>query len=87
MQRADFAFHLPPEQVAQQPPPNRSDSRLLVMDRHAGGLTDQALPGLARLLEAGDLLVFNDTRVINARLFGTKASGGRVGGVGRSVAR
>ena len=78
MQRTDFGFDLPPEQIAQRPLPNRSDSRLLVLDRADGRVSDRTIPALAELLREGDLLVFNDTRVISARLVGTKASGGRV---------
>lgn len=94
MQRRDFAFPLPAEQIAQQPLPNRTDSRLLVLDRADGRVVDRTIPALVELLREGDLLVFNDTRVISARLFGTKASGGRVEvlvdrllGAGRVVAQ
>jgi S-adenosylmethionine:tRNA ribosyltransferase-isomerase len=78
MQRADFGFDLPLKQIAQQPLPNRTDSRLLVLDRADGDVFDRTIPDLVELLREGDLLVFNDTRVISARLFGTKVSGGRV---------
>jgi S-adenosylmethionine:tRNA ribosyltransferase-isomerase len=73
---ADFAFDLPEELIAQVPPAARSDSRLL----HVAGatLTDLAFTHLPHLLRAGDLLVFNDTRVINARVFARKATGGKV---------
>ncbi|HSG87628.1 MAG TPA: tRNA preQ1(34) S-adenosylmethionine ribosyltransferase-isomerase QueA [Pseudomonadales bacterium] len=78
MRRQDFHFDLPEDLIAQAPLPERSASRLLVLDgastrRRHGTFTD--LPGE---LAAGDLLVFNDTRVIPARLYGEKASGGRV---------
>jgi S-adenosylmethionine:tRNA ribosyltransferase-isomerase len=72
----DFDFALPPELIAQQPAPERSGSRLLDATRQAP--VDRVFRELPALLRAGDLLVFNDTRVIKARLFGTKASGGAV---------
>lgn len=72
----DFDFPLPPELIAQHPAPERSGSRLL----HVRGqrLADRQFADLPALLAAGDLLVFNDTRVIKARFFGHKESGGRV---------
>jgi S-adenosylmethionine:tRNA ribosyltransferase-isomerase len=77
LRRADFHYELPPELIAQAPLPARSGSRLLVLG--AGGqLRDLQFTDLPSLLRAGDLLVFNDTRVVAARLFGNKASGGRV---------
>ena len=78
MDRADFSFELPEELIAQQPLLQRSDSRLLVLNRHTGDLADRSFRDLADYVRAGDLLVFNDTRVIRARLFGRKATGGRV---------
>ncbi|MDO8320313.1 tRNA preQ1(34) S-adenosylmethionine ribosyltransferase-isomerase QueA [Rhodoferax sp.] len=73
---SDFDFHLPPELIAQHPAPERSGSRLL--DGSASTPTDRIFRELPTLLKAGDLLVFNDTRVMNARLFGEKASGGKL---------
>ena len=73
---ADFDFALPPELIAQHPAPERSASRLL--DGRAATPVDRIFRDLPALLNAGDLLVFNDTRVIKARLFGRKASGGAV---------
>ncbi len=72
----DFDFPLPPELIAQHPAPERTGSRLL----HVAGatLTDRRFADLPGLLKAGDLLVFNDTRVIKARFFGVKATGGQV---------
>jgi S-adenosylmethionine:tRNA ribosyltransferase-isomerase len=72
----DFDFPLPPELIAQHPAPERTGSRLL----HVAGpaLHDRRFPDLPALLSPGDLLVFNDTRVIKARFFGSKESGGRV---------
>lgn len=78
MQRSDFEFDLPPELIAQQPAAQRSASRLLCLDGLAGVLRDLRFVDLPALLEPGDLLIFNDTRVIPARVFGTKPSGGRV---------
>ncbi|MGQ0502276.1 MAG: tRNA preQ1(34) S-adenosylmethionine ribosyltransferase-isomerase QueA [Panacagrimonas sp.] len=75
MKTSDFDYALPPELIAQHPMSARSGSRLL----HVGaGLQDGQLVDLPSLLQPGDLLVFNDTRVIKARLFGRKATGGRV---------
>ena len=72
----DFDYALPEDLIAQVPAKERSASRLL---RLAGdGLHDQRFAELPRFLRAGDLLVFNDTRVIKARLFGVKASGGKI---------
>lgn len=78
LQRQDFYFDLPPELIAQQPPAQRGDSRLLTLDGTTGQLTDRQFRDLPTLLQPGDLLVFNDTRVIPARFSGRKASGGRV---------
>jgi len=77
MQRADFEFDLPSHLIAQAPAPQRSASRLLCLDGVTGAWRDRHFSDLPVLLEPGDLLVFNDTRVIPARLFGRKASGGR----------
>ena len=78
MQCRDFAYTLPEELIAQHPAPTRSESRLLHLDRDSGSLADHRFRDLPALLRAGDLLVFNDTRVVPARLFGRKDSGGRV---------
>ncbi|GAA4866975.1 tRNA preQ1(34) S-adenosylmethionine ribosyltransferase-isomerase QueA [Luteimonas vadosa] len=79
MKKSDFHYDLPQELIAQQPLPERSASRLLVVPPAGGALEDRQVRDLPGLLEPGDLLVFNDTRVIPARLFGHKAdSGGRV---------
>lgn len=77
MQLSDFAYDLPADLIAQAPLPERSASRLLVLDPQAGFL-DRTMRDFPSLLNAGDLLVFNDTRVIAARLMGTKPTGGRV---------
>ena len=72
----DFDFELPPELIAQHPAPERSASRLL--DATGAEPADRVFRDLPGLLAPGDLLVFNDTRVIKARLLGAKASGGAV---------
>jgi len=77
VKKSDFDFDLPPELIAQAPLPERSASRLLHLQAD-GGREDRHVRDLPELLQAGDLLVFNDTRVIPARLFGHKESGGRV---------
>ncbi|MCH4565061.1 tRNA preQ1(34) S-adenosylmethionine ribosyltransferase-isomerase QueA [Halomonas sp. EGI 63088] len=78
MQRADFHYELPDELIARYPSEQRSDCRLLCVDGASGARAHRRFPDLLELLEPGDLLVFNDTRVIPARLHGHKASGGRV---------
>jgi len=78
LKRSDFHYDLPRELISQQPLPRRSDSRLLQVPLAGEGVTDRRFRDLPGLLCAGDLLVFNDTRVIPARLFGRKESGGRV---------
>lgn len=78
MRPADFHFDLPAELIAQQPLAERSASRLLALDGATGAFADRTMRELPSLLEPGDLLVFNDTRVVPARLHGTKLTGGRV---------
>ncbi|WP_440222316.1 tRNA preQ1(34) S-adenosylmethionine ribosyltransferase-isomerase QueA [Dokdonella sp. MW10] len=78
MKKSDFHFELPPELIAQAPPAERSAGRLLVLDVAADSRDDRAITDLPSLLAPGDLLVFNDTRVLPARLFGRKPSGGAV---------
>jgi len=78
MRRADFSYELPTELIAQHPLATRSASRLLCLDGSDGGLSDRQFTDLPDLLQPGDLLVVNDTRVIPARLFGRKASGGKL---------
>ncbi|WP_367066484.1 tRNA preQ1(34) S-adenosylmethionine ribosyltransferase-isomerase QueA [Oryzisolibacter sp. LB2S] len=73
---SDFDFALPESLIAQHPAPERSASRLLDARRHPP--TDRIFRELPELLAPGDLVVFNDTRVLKARLFGEKASGGRL---------
>jgi S-adenosylmethionine:tRNA ribosyltransferase-isomerase len=78
VRRADFSYELPEELIAQVPLTERSASRLLVLDGRTGQVADRMFRDLPELLRAGDLLVFNDTRVVAARLLGFKPSGGRV---------
>lgn len=78
MHKSDFNYHLPPELIAQVPLPERGASRLLVLHKDSGRLEDRRFAELPQLLRPGDLLVFNNTRVIPARLFGAKDSGGRI---------
>jgi len=78
MQRTDFHFDLPRELIAQRPTEERSASRLLVLDGATGALQDLQFRDLPSLLTAKDLLVFNDTRVVPARVHGVKESGGKI---------
>jgi S-adenosylmethionine:tRNA ribosyltransferase-isomerase len=78
MLRADFHFDLPKELIAQRPAEVRSASRLLTLDGRTGAYEDRQFRDFPGLLDSRDLLVFNDTRVIPARMFGVKDSGGRV---------
>jgi S-adenosylmethionine:tRNA ribosyltransferase-isomerase len=73
---SDFDFDLPADRIAQVPLPERSASRLLHVDGAA--LVDRQFADIVDQLQAGDLLVFNDTRVLKARFFGVKASGGQI---------
>src|SRR6202000_3098258 len=77
---SDFDFNLPPELIAQSALAERSASRLLEVDNRAtpATLIDRRFSELPDLIAPGDLLVFNDTKVLKARFFGQKASGGRV---------
>jgi S-adenosylmethionine:tRNA ribosyltransferase-isomerase len=78
VRRADFAYDLPEDLIAQQPLAERAASRLLVLDGRDGAFSDRHVRDLPELLAPGDLLVLNDTRVVAARLIGFKPSGGRV---------
>jgi S-adenosylmethionine:tRNA ribosyltransferase-isomerase len=78
VRRQDFSFDLPEELIAQSPLSERSASRLLVLDGATGAISDRGMGDLPSYLRAGDLLVFNDTRVVAARIVGSKPSGGRV---------
>jgi len=74
-------FHLPPELIAQQPPRIRSDSRLLVFNRSSGELTDSRFSRIGDFLSLRDCLVLNDTKVLPARFFGRRGSGGKLEGL------
>ena len=76
MRTDEFDFALPEQLIAQHPPARRGASRLL--HAHGGMLDDCRFADLLRLVEPNDVLVLNDTRVIKARLFGSKDSGGRI---------
>ena len=78
MKTQDFDFYLPDTLIAQHPTLQRNASRLLHISAKTAQLSDRLFIDLPSFLNAGDLLVFNDTRVIKARLFGCKASGGAV---------
>jgi S-adenosylmethionine:tRNA ribosyltransferase-isomerase len=78
MQLSDFDYELPGELIARFPPRNRRDSRLLVADAASDRIVDSQFASLPQMLRANDLLVFNDTRVIRARVHGRKATGGQV---------
>lgn len=78
MKVADFAFNLPNELIARFPSKERTGSRLLVLDGNTGDVNHQQFPDILTHIEAGDLLIFNNTKVIPARLFGQKESGGKV---------
>jgi S-adenosylmethionine:tRNA ribosyltransferase-isomerase len=78
MRTEDFNFYLPDALIAQHPTADRTASRMLYLNSSEGELTDKMFINLADYLQAGDLLVFNDTRVIKARLFGLKHTGGNV---------
>ena len=71
-------YDLPPEQIAQAPPPHRDAARLLVLDRRSGAVQHRQVPDLVQRLEPGDVLVVNDTRVRPCRLTAWRATGGRV---------
>jgi len=78
MRREHFHYHLPDELIARQPTAERRGSRLLVLDGNSGQLSHCQFPDIGELIRPGDLMVFNNTRVIPARLFGRKDSGGKV---------
>jgi S-adenosylmethionine:tRNA ribosyltransferase-isomerase len=78
MRVADFSFELPDSLIARHPLAERHGSRLLVLDGPSGALAHRQFTDLLEYLQPGDLMVFNNTRVIPARVFGQKASGGRL---------
>jgi S-adenosylmethionine:tRNA ribosyltransferase-isomerase len=73
-----FDYHLPQERIAQTPVEPRSASRLMVINRQTGQISHHPFTAIVELLQAGDILIANDSRVIPARLFGHKRSGGKV---------
>ncbi len=78
MKKSDFNYHLPENLIAQKPLSNRVSSRLLVMDKGTGNLLDKKFTDFVDLINENDLLVLNDTKVIPARLYGKKQTGGKV---------
>jgi len=78
MKLKDFSYHLPEELIAQHPSAQRDASRLLVLNKNNGKITDNFFPGLPDFLMPGDVLVINDSKVIPARLFGKKQTGANV---------
>jgi S-adenosylmethionine:tRNA ribosyltransferase-isomerase len=78
MRRTDFTFELPEELIAQQPVTERTASRLLVLNGNTGAIEDKVFTDLSDFLQSGDVLVFNNTQVIPARLHGKKATGGKI---------
>lgn len=78
MRKSEFRYDLPPALIAKYPAEPRTASRLLVLDGASGAWQDRTFADLPGLLRPGDLLVFNDTRVIPARLLGRKETGGRI---------
>lgn len=78
MKTRDFSFQLPDELIARYPMPERSASRLLCLNGQTGACEHRVFTDIESLVDAGDLLVFNNTKVIPARLFGEKASGGKI---------
>jgi S-adenosylmethionine:tRNA ribosyltransferase-isomerase len=78
MKIQDFDFDLPPELIAQFPAEKRGNSRMLHLEAASGALQDRMFTDLPSYLRSGDVIVFNDTRVIKARLYGVRDTGGRI---------
>jgi S-adenosylmethionine:tRNA ribosyltransferase-isomerase len=78
MKTSDFDYHLPESSIAQTPIEPRDSSRLLVLHRETGGLEHRVFNAIGEYLHPGDLLVLNQTRVIPARIFARKPTGGKV---------
>jgi len=78
MKVSDFNYDLPEELIAKYPLPDRSDSRLLTLDGASGAIQHRQFCDIDSLVSPGDLLIFNDTKVVPARLFGKKQTGGHV---------
>src|SRR5207245_10561845 len=81
LKTADFDYDLPRELIAQHPPAERDAARMLVLDPFSDTLTHATIRDLPGYLEAGDLLVFNDSRVLPARLIGRRRDGGEDDGL------
>ncbi|MFB0912992.1 MAG: S-adenosylmethionine:tRNA ribosyltransferase-isomerase, partial [Glaciecola sp.] len=78
MKLSDFYFDLPEQLIAKHPTEQRTQSRLLHLEGDTGAVLHKKFINILELLRAGDLMIFNNTRVIPARLHGTKVSGGKV---------
>jgi len=78
MNKSDFNFNLPQSLIAQHPTKERTSSRLLALDKKTGQTKDLHFPDILNFINKGDLLVFNNTQVIPARLYGKKATGGKI---------
>ena len=78
MQLSDFDFTLPKELIAKYPSETRSSCRLLLLNRQTGQIEDKVFTDIIDYINQGDLLIFNNTKVIPARLYGKKASGGKI---------
>ena len=74
----DFDFYLPEDLIAKHPPKRRRDSRLLIVDCLSKDFKEASFTDLGKFLKPSDLLVFNNTKVMRARIFGNKFSGGKV---------
>lgn len=78
MNLPDFDYSLPPDLIAQEPAPERDQSRLMILDRKNGTIVHEKFSSLPNYIQAGDVLVLNDTKVWPARLVGKKESGGKI---------
>ncbi|MCO6542333.1 MAG: S-adenosylmethionine:tRNA ribosyltransferase-isomerase, partial [Lactobacillus sp.] len=78
MQLSDFDFYLPKELIAKHPSETRSACKLLSLNSHTGKIEDNVFTDIIDKINPGDLLIFNNTKVIPARLYGKKASGGKI---------
>jgi len=78
MHLSDFSYNLPADRIAQHPLAQRDTSRLMILNRNAGIIQHKTFSSLAEYLQAGDLLILNDTKVIPCRLFGKKKTGGKL---------
>ena len=81
MKTEQFNYYLPPELIAQTPLSVRSDSRLIVLDRSTGNVQDSRFCSIGNFLSPGDCLVLNDTKVLSARFFARRATGGKLEGL------